>query len=157
MDQSGSRHDRGAEVTPSRFPRRLARPILNLQEVLDDDDEAVGAGPSPSAVSAGGRRAAVRARAASARADGAGDVCRRPLLLGCVGVLVGLVLVVLGVARSLIPLAVVGFVLMLAGAAFAAAPERKPGPVGMIGRDGTPVPRRSRGGGPRGARASPPR
>src|ERR687890_1355212 len=78
MDQSGSRHDRGAEVTPSRFPRRLARPILNLQEVLDDDDEAVGAGPSPSAVSAGGRRAAVRARAASARADGAGDVCRGP-------------------------------------------------------------------------------
>ena len=78
---------------------------------------------------------------------------RRRLLLGCVGVLVGLVLVVLGVARSLIPLAVVGFVLMLAGAAFAAAPERKPGPV-LIGRDGAPVPRRSRGGATRAPRSS---
>ena len=78
---------------------------------------------------------------------------RRRLLLGCVGVLVGLALVVLGVARSLIPLAVVGFVLMLAGAAFAAAPERKPGPV-LIGRDGAPVPRRSRGGATRAPRSS---
>jgi DUF3040 family protein len=79
---------------------------------------------------------------------------RRRLLLGCVGVLVGLVLVVLGVARSLIPLAVVGFVLMLAGAAFAAAPERKAGPVGMVGRDGVAVPRRSRGGATRAPRSS---
>jgi hypothetical protein len=79
---------------------------------------------------------------------------RRRLLLGCVGVLVGLVLVVLGVARSLIPLAVIGFVLMLAGAAFAVAPERKAGPVGMVGRDGAPVPRRSRGGATRAPRSS---
>ena len=79
---------------------------------------------------------------------------RRRLLLGCVGVLVGLALVVLGVARSLIPVAVVGFVLMLAGAAFAATPERKSGPVGMIGRDGAPVPRRSRGGATRAPRSS---
>ena len=78
---------------------------------------------------------------------------RRRLLLGCVGVLLGLVLVVLGVARSIIPLAVVGFVLMLVGAAFAAAPERKAGPVGMIGRDGTPIPRRGRGGATRAPRA----
>jgi hypothetical protein len=79
---------------------------------------------------------------------------RRRLILGCVGVLVGLVLVVLGVARSLIPLAVVGFVLMLVGAAFAAAPERKGGPVGMVGRDGSPVPRRNRGGATRAPRAA---
>ena len=77
---------------------------------------------------------------------------RRRLLLGCVGVLIGLVLVVLGVARSLIPVAVVGFVLMLVGAAFAAAPERKAGPVGMVGRDGSPVPRRGRGGATRAPR-----
>jgi hypothetical protein len=70
---------------------------------------------------------------------------RRRLLLGCVGVLVGLVLVVLGVTNSLIWLSVVGFVLMLAGAAFAATPERKAGPVGMVGRDGSPMPRRGRG------------
>jgi hypothetical protein len=77
---------------------------------------------------------------------------RRRLLLGCVGVLVGLVLVVLGVARSLIPLAVVGFVLMLVGAAFAAAPERKGGPLGMVGSDGSPLPRRNRGGATRAPR-----
>jgi len=70
---------------------------------------------------------------------------RRRLLLGCVGVLVGLVLVVLGVTKGLIWLAVAGFVLMLAGAAFAATPERKSGPVGMVGRDGSPIPRRGHG------------
>ena len=81
---------------------------------------------------------------------------RRRLLLGCVGVLVGLVLVVLGVTNSVIWLSVLGFVLMLAGAAFAATPERKAGPVGMVGRDGSPVPRRGRGAtrAPRGSRSS---
>ena len=81
---------------------------------------------------------------------------RRRLLLGCVGVLVGLVLVVLGVTNSVIWLSVLGFVLMLTGAAFAATPERKPGPVGMVGRDGSPVPRRGRGAtrAPRASRSS---
>ena len=79
---------------------------------------------------------------------------RRRLLLGCVGVLIGLVLVVLGVARSIVPLAVVGFVLMLVGAAFAAAPERKPAPLGMAGRDGAPLPRRGRAGATRAPRST---
>jgi len=80
---------------------------------------------------------------------------RRRLLLGCVGVLVGLVLVVLGVTNSVIWLSVLGFVLMLAGAAFAATPERKAGPVGMVGRDGSPIPRRG-GGATRAPRRSRP-
>ena len=61
---------------------------------------------------------------------------RRRLLFGGIGVVVGLVLVVLGVARSTVPIAVVGFVLMLAGAAFAATPERKSGPVGTVDASG---------------------
>ena len=69
---------------------------------------------------------------------------RRRYLLGGVGLLVGLVLVVVGVARSVVPVAVVGFVLMLAGAAFGAAPERKAGPVGVVGADASTQPRRRR-------------
>ncbi|HEX3003974.1 MAG TPA: DUF3040 domain-containing protein [Angustibacter sp.] len=69
---------------------------------------------------------------------------RRRILLGSVGVVVGLVLVVLGVARSVVPLAVAGFVLMLAAGALAATPPRKaaPGPIGAVGPDGVTRPRR---------------
>ncbi len=69
---------------------------------------------------------------------------RRRLLFGGVGVVVGLVLVVLGVARSTVPIAVVGFVLMLAGAAFAATPERKSGPVGTVDASGATTARARR-------------
>ena len=70
---------------------------------------------------------------------------RRRYVLGGIGLLVGLVLVVVGVAKGVVPLAVVGFVLMIAGAAFGAAPERKAGPVGAVGTDGNTQPRRRRG------------
>ncbi len=70
---------------------------------------------------------------------------RRRYLFGGIGLLVGLVLVVVGVAKSAVPLAVVGFVLMIAGAAFGAAPERKAGPTGAVGSDGSTQPRRRRG------------
>lgn len=75
---------------------------------------------------------------------------RRRIMVGSIGVVVGLVLVVLGVARSVVPLAVGGFVLMLAAGALAATPPRKPsrpsGPIGAVGADGRtqPRPRRSR-------------
>lgn len=52
---------------------------------------------------------------------------RRRFLLGGIVLVVGLGLVVLGVARPFLPVAVAGFVLMLAGAAYAASPERKAG------------------------------
>lgn len=71
---------------------------------------------------------------------------RRKFLFGGVGLLVGLVLVVLGVAKGMVPVAVVGFVLMLAGAAFAATPERKSGPVGAVGPTGATKARRRSGG-----------
>ena len=69
---------------------------------------------------------------------------RRRFLLGGVALVVGLVLVVVGVAFSMVPVAVVGFVMMLAGAAFAAAPDRKGGPVGAVDASGQTSPRRRR-------------
>ncbi len=69
---------------------------------------------------------------------------RRRLLFGSIGLIAGLVLVVLGVANAMVPVAVVGFVLMLAGAAFAATPQRKGGPVGAVDASGQTQPRRGR-------------
>ena len=74
---------------------------------------------------------------------------RRRYLLGGIGLIVGLALVVVGVAKGAVPVAVIGFVLMIAGAAFGAAPERKTGPTGAVGSNGSTQPRRRRG--PKGA------
>jgi hypothetical protein len=71
---------------------------------------------------------------------------RHKLLFGCIGVVVGLVLVVVGVAGSYVALAVAGFVVMLAGAAWAATPERRSGVIAAVGPDGRPQPRRGRRG-----------
>ena len=71
---------------------------------------------------------------------------RHKLLFGIIGVVVGLVLVVVGVAGSYVALAVAGFVVMLAGAAWAATPDRRSGVVGAVGPDGRPQPRRGRRG-----------
>ena len=77
---------------------------------------------------------------------------RQRLLVGGFGVVIGLLLVVLGVARSVVLLAVAGFVLMIATGAFALTPPRRAGP-------GAGCRRRSRG--PRGpgpcASSTPPR
>lgn len=60
---------------------------------------------------------------------------RRRFVLGGVGLLVGLVLVIVGVAQSGgVPIAVLGFVLMLGGAAFAANPQPKGGPADSDGQ-----------------------
>lgn len=74
---------------------------------------------------------------------------RRRLVIGGTGLLLGLVLVVVGVASGkVIPVAVIGFILGLAGVAFASSPDRKGGllgargPVGAVGSDGRPRPRR---------------
>src|SRR5262245_16097614 len=77
---------------------------------------------------------------------------RQRIIIGAVGVVVGLVLVVLGVAQGVVPLAVVGFVLMLGAGALALTPPRKQqakkgnakahGPIGAVAPDGTTKPRR---------------
>jgi hypothetical protein len=69
---------------------------------------------------------------------------RRRILYGCIGGLAGLGLVVVGVARSAVPLAVGGFLLMIGAGAVAVAPVRRPttGPIGTVAPDGSTRKRR---------------
>ena len=71
---------------------------------------------------------------------------RRRIMLGSIGVVAGLALVVIGVAQSVVPLAVVGFVLMLGAGAFALTPPRRKstGPLGAVGADGRTQPRKAK-------------
>jgi hypothetical protein len=78
---------------------------------------------------------------------------RRRIMLGSIGVVVGLVLVVLGVAQGVVALAVAGFVLMLGAGGLALTPPRRQaakgagksrGPIGAVGADGVTKPRRQR-------------
>ena len=61
----------------------------------------------------------------------------RRLLIGGFSVLVGLVVLVLGVAQKSILLGVLGFVGMLAGLAYAVSSQRRSGPVGVVSAGGT--------------------
>lgn len=62
---------------------------------------------------------------------------RRRLLVGALGVIAGLGLVILAVLGQFVWLGAVGFLVMVAGGAFAFAPSRKSGPTGAVGPDGT--------------------
>jgi hypothetical protein len=70
---------------------------------------------------------------------------RRRIILGALGVLVGLGLVLLGVAQGIIYVGIAGFALMVAGAWLAITPERRKGPVGAVAADGTTQPHPARG------------
>ena len=71
------------------------------------------------------------------------------LLLGGAGILLGLLLLVVGVATQQVFVGAAAFVLMLAGAAYAVSSPRRPapsGPTGVVRGDGShPVRRPSRG------------
>lgn len=60
----------------------------------------------------------------------------RRLLLGGAGIVVGLIVLVLGVAQKQVLLGVLGFVCMLAGTAYAVSSQRR-GPLGVVGASGT--------------------
>jgi hypothetical protein len=77
---------------------------------------------------------------------------RRRIILGALGVLVGLALVLLGVAQGIIVVGIVGFAVMVAGAWLAITPERRKGPVGAVAADGTTQVRQPRGRDGRGRR-----
>jgi hypothetical protein len=81
----------------------------------------------------------------ASRRNGAG----RRLVIGVGGVVVGLVLLVLGVAKEIVPLGVAGFVVMLAGTAYAVSSRRR-GPTGIVTASGTV----RQAGSPRRRRAS---
>jgi hypothetical protein len=61
----------------------------------------------------------------------------RRLLIGVSGVVLGLVLLVVGVAQQTIALAVIGFVCMLAGTAYAVSGHRRGGPAGVVQGNGS--------------------
>jgi len=60
----------------------------------------------------------------------------RRLLIGGAGVILGLVILVVGVAQKQVLLGVLGFVCMLAGTAYAVSSQRRSGPVGVVGASG---------------------
>jgi Protein of unknown function (DUF3040) len=61
----------------------------------------------------------------------------RRLLIGVTGVVVGLVLLVVGVAQQMVVLGVIGFVSMLAGTAYAVSGHRRGGPAGIVQGNGS--------------------
>ena len=73
----------------------------------------------------------------------------RRLLLGIVGVVVGLVLLLVGVAGQQVIVGIAGFLVMLAAFAYTVSSRKKPGPTGVVNRAGTVRPvtpnRRRRG------------
>ncbi|GLY18587.1 membrane protein [Kineosporia sp. NBRC 101677] len=76
------------------------------------------------------------------RRPGAG----RRLAIGGTGIVLGLVVLVFGVANNNIPIGVLGFVCMLGGTAYAVSSKRR-GPVGVVNAAGTvrpPVKRNNR-------------
>ena len=75
----------------------------------------------------------------------------RRLLLGGAGIIIGLVVLVLGVAQKQVLLGVLGFVCMLAGTAYAVSSQRRGGPLGVVGASGAVRPA---GGSRRRPRAS---
>lgn len=60
----------------------------------------------------------------------------RRLLIGGAAIVVGLVVLVVGVAQQMVLLGVLGFVGMLAGTAYAVSSQRRSGPVGVVGASG---------------------
>ncbi|WP_088315732.1 DUF3040 domain-containing protein [Kineosporia sp. R_H_3] len=75
----------------------------------------------------------------------------RKILIGAVAISLGLVGLVAGVAGKNYVLAILGFVFMLAGTAYAVSSQRKGGPAGVVSAGGTvkgrPVKRRGGGNG----------
>ena len=100
----------------------------NEQRLLEQMERALYA-EDPKFASA--MRGAARRRGAAQR-----------LVLGGIGVVLGLVLLIVGVAggaqnTNTILLGVLGFVLMLAGTAYAVSAHRRPGPTGVVTGGGT--------------------
>lgn len=82
---------------------------------------------------------------------------RRRMIVGACGAIAGLAIVVAGVATSLIPLGVVGFILMVAGVAWAATPARKAPNLTVAGgtAGSTAAGGKKKGGKPRASKAKP--
>ncbi|HVN13686.1 MAG TPA: DUF3040 domain-containing protein [Kineosporiaceae bacterium] len=60
----------------------------------------------------------------------------RRLLLGIGGVVLGMVLLLVGVAQQMVIVGIIGFVVMLVAFAFTVSSRRRPGPTGVVNRAG---------------------
>jgi hypothetical protein len=74
----------------------------------------------------------------------------RRLMIGIAAIVVGLVLLVVGVAQQAAALGVLGFVSMLAGTAYAVSGHRKGGPSGVVQGNGAVRPAGAKGSKRRG-------
>jgi hypothetical protein len=86
--------------------------------------------------------------ASAMRGSAARVKARRRMILGALGVLLGLGLVLLGVAQGIVLIGIAGFAIMVAGAWLAVTPAKQKGPggpVGMVAADGSTQPRAPRG------------
>jgi hypothetical protein len=86
--------------------------------------------------------------ASAMRGSAARVKARRRMILGALGVLLGLGLVLLGVAQGIVLIGIAGFALMVAGAWLAITPAKAKGPggpVGTVAADGSTQPRAPRG------------
>jgi hypothetical protein len=83
--------------------------------------------------------------ASAMRGSAARVKARRRMILGALGVLLGLGLVLLGVAQGVVLIGIAGFAVMVAGAWLAITPAKQKGPVGTVAADGSTQPRAPRG------------
>jgi Protein of unknown function (DUF3040) len=86
--------------------------------------------------------------ASAMRGSAARVKARRRMILGALGVLLGLGLVLLGVAQGIVLIGIAGFAVMVAGAWLAITPAKQKGPggpVGSVAADGSTQPRAPRG------------
>ena len=60
----------------------------------------------------------------------------RRLLIGIGGILLGLVLLLVGVAQQMVLVGIIGFVVMLMAFAYTVSARRRPGPSGVVNRSG---------------------
>jgi hypothetical protein len=111
-------------IQPHRAPQEVDVPLSeNEQRLLEQMERALYA-EDPKFASA---------MRGAARRVGAG----RRLLIGIGGIVLGLVLLIVGVAKEIVPLGVLGFVFMLGGTAYALSAQRRGGPQGVVSAGGT--------------------
>lgn len=76
------------------------------------------------------------------RRSGAG----RRFAIGAIGLGVGLVVLLVGVVQQLVWVGALGFVLMLAGTAYAVSSQRRSGPTGVVGAPASKAATKGKGG-----------
>jgi Protein of unknown function (DUF3040) len=124
MDRVSRRATPTYSVSITEVPQEVVVPLSdNEQRLLEQMERALYA-EDP--------KFASTMRGAARRSGSA-----RRLMIGVGGVVLGLVLLVVGVIQQTVALSVIGFVVMLAGTAYAVSGHRRSGPAGVVQGNGT--------------------